>query len=156
MNTLFITQDTGECQLTNKKISTTWRSMIARCYRETHQSYKDYGGRGIKVCPEWLDSSKSFIEWALANGYKQGLTLDRIRNNGNYSPDNCRFATRREQARNRRSNVPIIYEDRIMILTDWITELGISYRAYYYWLHKGLMPAAIIQYFTTKKLRKVA
>jgi hypothetical protein len=79
----------------------TWRSMKARCHNKNATRCERYGGRGIKVCDEWNDYVK-FKEWALANGWTKGLTIDRIDNDGNYEPGNCRFISRIENAKKRR------------------------------------------------------
>lgn len=75
-----------------------------RCYREACRSYARYGGRGITVCEEWRSSPESFCEWALANGWEKGLQLDRVDNNGNYEPGNCRWVTSKVNNRNRSNN----------------------------------------------------
>ena len=79
----------------------TYYNMLQRCYNQKHPQYKDYGGRGITVCPEWKASVEVFYNWAIANGYIKGLTIDRINNNIGYSPDNCRWTTMLEQERNK-------------------------------------------------------
>lgn len=73
-----------------------WASMVKRCENESSSNFKYYGGSGISVCKEWRESPKNFCDWAILNGYKKGLELDRINNNGNYEPSNCRFISHKE------------------------------------------------------------
>ena len=78
------------------KLYNSWMAMRQRCYNKNTKSYQDYGAKGVKVCSEWKDSFKEFKKWAEKNGYKEGLTIDRINSNGNYTPDNCRWLTRKD------------------------------------------------------------
>lgn len=103
-----------------------WRNMIQRCHNPNHHQYCSYGGRGITVCDEWRNDYSCFREWALKNGYVQGLTIDRIDNNGGYSPQNCRWATYKEQNRNKRSNRNITLNGETKCLTEWAEFFGIS------------------------------
>lgn len=79
-----------------KKVYSCWRNMINRCYRVTDTQYHDYGGRGITVCDEWLNSFMLFYNWAKVIGWEDGLQIDRININGNYEPSNCKFITQSE------------------------------------------------------------
>jgi len=86
------------------KLYNIWLRMKSRCNIPTTGNYKYYGARGIRVCEEWQHDYKAFKEWAIANGYKEGLSIDRIDVNGNYSPDNCRWITMAEQQKNKRKS----------------------------------------------------
>jgi len=103
-----------------------WVTMLARCENPNCKWYKGYGGRGITVCDEW-HNPVIFIDWALANGWQKGLSLDRIDNDGNYEPDNCHWVTWKEQARNRRSNRLITFNDKTQTMAEWAEEINISY-----------------------------
>lgn len=90
-----------DIDIKNEPLYDIWSSMKRRC---SNKRYKNYFGRGIKVCEEWIKSFMSFYKWSLENGYKKGLSIDRIDNNGNYEPCNCRWATNKQQQRNKRNN----------------------------------------------------
>lgn len=84
------------------RIYKAWQSMRQRCNNPKDKNYSDYGGRGISVCDEWNKGPEAFVLWALLNGYQDGLSIDRKDVNGNYCPENCRWATATQQARNKR------------------------------------------------------
>jgi hypothetical protein len=102
--------------------------MRLRCYDEKNIAYNRYGGRGITICDEWKNDVKAFYDWAIANGYKNSLTIDRIDNDGNYCPENCRWATFKEQASNRRSNILVTHNGKTQTMKEWANEVGIPYK----------------------------
>lgn len=91
--------------MSGHKLYHVWRSMVNRCHLKTSHAYEWYGARGISVCDEWRFDPRPLIEWLESNGYGPGLQLDRIDNDGDYSPDNCRVVTSCENCRNRRTTV---------------------------------------------------
>ena len=110
------------------RIYNIWASMKSRCYNKNNKKdYKDYGGRGITICDEWLNSFNNFYNWAISNGYEEGLTIDRIDVNGNYEPSNCKWSNVIEQANNRRNNHLIEYKGEAHTIAEWSRILGIEY-----------------------------
>lgn len=113
------------------KLYHIWKNMVERCEKPYHSQYANYGERGISVAKEWRNSPKAFCEWAIANGYEDNLTIDRIDPNGNYEPNNCRWITMGEQQTNKRNNVNITYNGKTQCVAEWARELGlIQHRLY--------------------------
>ena len=131
-------------RMSETRLYECWRDMRNRCYLKTQKNYKNYGGRGIKVCDEWKNDFMSFCDWSLKNGYSDNLTLDRIDVNGNYCPENCRWITRKEQSRNTRRNVFITLNGKTQILSDWIKFARISFQTYYNRKKKGFSDSEIL------------
>lgn len=109
----------------NSSIHTVWGMMMDRCYNDNSTSADRYSQRGIKVCEEWKEDFISFYKWASRNGYKKGLTLDRINNNGDYKPSNCRWVDAQTQANNRRSNVYVKINNIEMTLANACRYVGL-------------------------------
>lgn len=114
-------------KMSKTRLYHTWQGMKKRCNSPDDASYPRYGGRGITVCKEWESSFESFMEWALNNGYADNLTIDRVDNNGNYGPSNCRWTEPKSQARNRRSNIKVRYNGKVMTLIELSEATGLSY-----------------------------
>lgn len=110
----------------HKRIYHIWLDMRQRCFNPRNKAFKNYGARNIIVCEEWNNFS-NFVSWALAHGYTEELTIDRINVNGNYCPENCRWITRKEQALNTRRNRFFTYKGKTQTLMEWAKELGMHY-----------------------------
>lgn len=105
----------------------TWNRMMHRCYNINNQKYPRYGARGITICDEWKNSYDEFYKWSINNGFQLGLSIDRINNDGNYEPSNCRWTTRKQQMRNTSRNRLITYQNETHSLAEWCEILNINY-----------------------------
>ena len=114
--------------LKTHRLYSIYNNMKSRCYNSKLKSYKNYGARGIKICDDWLTDFMNFYNWAIDNGYKEGLTLDRIDVNGNYEPSNCRWTTSKVQCNNTRSNVMITIGNDTKTLSNWCEVYNINYK----------------------------
>lgn len=114
-----------------KALHSVWFSMIDRCYNSKCNGYKNYGGRGVIVCEEWRNDYQKFLDWALANGWEKGLQLDKdIKGNGLlYSPDTCRFVTRKKNCNNTRRNKKYLYNDEYYSLSELSELTGKSWNS---------------------------
>jgi len=121
---------------TNSRLYECWQHMKRRCYNKKMSNYKYYGRRGIKVCKEWRSNFEIFYDWAMKNGYKENLEIDRIDVNGNYEPNNCKWSTRKEQCNNKRNNYYIEYKRQRKTLTEWADILNIKVITLYDRLNK--------------------
>lgn len=123
--------------LTSTRLYKTYRGMINRCYNPNIKGYKDYGGRGIKICDEWLSSFERFAEWSYKNGYKEendrlSQSIDRIDNNGNYEPSNCRWTDSRTQSINKRSTYEVYYNGERTTISEVCELCGITDKSFAY------------------------
>lgn len=105
--------------LTNSRLYSIYNGMKRRCYNKNQPSYKNYGGRGIKICDEWLSNFKTFYDWAMSNGYDDTLSIDRRDIDGNYCPENCEWSTIYKQANNKTTNCKVVAWDETKTLSEW-------------------------------------
>lgn len=129
-------------KMTGSRLYKVWNAMKSRCYYEKSEMFKHYGGRGITVCDEWKNSFISFYDWSIKNGYDENAergqcTIDRIDVNGNYEPNNCRWATIKQQANNTRRNHFIEYNGKTQTVSQWANELGVEPDSIFNRLQKG-------------------
>lgn len=113
---------------TQTRLYSIWSGIKQRCYNKNKIAYEYYGARGIGVCDEWKSDFMAFYVWALKNGYKDDLTIDRIDVNGNYKPNNCRWATIKEQNNNMRNNHWINYKGQKLTMSQFAEKYGIPYQ----------------------------
>lgn len=129
--------------MSGHRLNKIWRMMRQRCYNPNDQAYHNYGAKGVEVCDEWFRFD-NFLEWALTNGYKDGLTLDRIYADKDYQPDNCRWVTKKENtsyaqkgnSHDRKSPV-VEFRGRKQTVAEWARELGITTTALRYRLRSS-------------------
>lgn len=131
-----------------------YTGMKQRCSNKNLPAYKDYGGRGINVCDEWNNSFEPFYDWAIENGYADNLYIDRIDNDGNYSPDNCRWTDMRAQSINRRNTRMVTLNGETKPLIDWCRERGVNYTTAYLRLYKHGWPVEKIFTLPYQERRK--
>jgi len=111
--------------------------MVQRCCNPNNKGFKNYGGRGVSICDEWRNDYQLFHEWALASGYKQGLMIERIDNDAGYSPNNCTFATRLQQNRNRRMCRYVKIDGVVACISEHAERKGINSRKFLDYVNKG-------------------
>ena len=129
-----------------------WKHMRNRCNNKNNEAYHNYGGRGIKVCGEWNDYLV-FKKWAIANGYNDSLTIDRIDVNGDYEPLNCRWVTRKQQNHNQRKNIILTYRGVSKTASQWADDLGMTRSCIYHRIERGWDVKKIIE-TPQRKMRK--
>lgn len=117
----------------NKVLFALWQTIKQRCYNSKRSNYDRYGGRGITVCDEWL-KSENFVRWALNNGYKKGLQLDRIDNSKGYNPDNCHWVTAKQNSQNTRRNVTLTIKGLSNCVSEWARIYNVSPFTIYWWI----------------------
>lgn len=129
----------GDTSINGKRhqLYSIYYGMRTRCNDLNAPEYHNYGGRGIKICEEWLDNYKNFKVWAIHNGYDDNLTLERRDVNGNYSPDNCTWATIKEQNNNKRNTIFVEINGVVKSLSEWADETGINHTSLFYRYNKG-------------------
>lgn len=123
-------------QCKNRRLYGIWSGMRTRCHNKNYHDYQWYGGLGISVCAEW-DNFYEFQDWALKNGYQDNLTLDRKDGDSNYCPENCRWVTRTEQSRNRKSTRWLTYNGETKTLSEWAKIVGLRQQTLNHRINSG-------------------
>ena len=129
----------------NTRLFRVWSNMKTRCYNKNNKSYERWGKRGIYVCDEWKNDFKAFYDWAMQSGYSDELSIDRIDNNGPYSPENCRWVTPLEQANNTRKTRFIEFGGERHSLHEWSRIVGVNVTTLFYRLKRMSIGEALGQ-----------
>lgn len=145
-----ISQKNSKKQKYSKQLYYCYTNMKTRTTNKKQDVCNRYVNRGISICDEWKNDYYSFEKWALENGYKDGLTIERINNNGNYEPNNCRWASKEEQANNRRTNKFLEYNGEMDTMANWSKKLNIPYHNIQKMIQKGKTLQEIKNYYERK------
>ena len=145
-----VRRGTGRYSANERPYASTWQGMIARCHDENNAAFANYGGRGIRVCEEWRASLAAFIR-DLGPPPSPKHTIDRIDNDGNYEPGNCRWATRRDQTQNRRNSIRVKFNGTVMPLADAAQLVGLSYEQARYQVATGRLFEALPRTVSPRK-----
>lgn len=141
--------------LSKTRLYKIFQYMKQRCYNPKKKEYKNYGGRGITICEEWLNDFINFYNWAICNDYNDDLTIDRIDVNKNYCPENCRWITKTLQNKNTRYTDKIKEGNEVLSLNDWVKKHKISKSTIYHYMQKGMTKEQAINFIKDKEINYV-
>ena len=113
-------------KMSKSRLYNIWKEILQRTTNEKNKNYRYYGGRGIGICNEWRENFETFAKWSNENGYSPNMTIERRDNSKGYQPDNCYWATMKEQSRNKRSNHWLTYRGKTKTITDWAEDIGMK------------------------------
>ncbi len=136
--------------LSHTRIDNIYKNMISRCYYSKNSRYERYGKRGIKVCDEWKNDKTLFFEWAFNNGYSENLSLDRIDTDGDYSPNNCRWADVLTQQNNKSTNHNITVNNETHSLAEWERRLNLTAGTLWNKLNRGMSEEELIAWMFSR------
>lgn len=139
---------------TDSRLYYIWENMKKRCYKTNADRFRNYGARGITVCEEWKDSYLNFYNWAHNNGYAEDLTIERIDINGNYEPNNCTWATREEQAKNRTTNKWVVIDGKEHSPLELEKMYGIPVKTIYARIARGDKGEAVVRPLGVRQFKK--
>jgi hypothetical protein len=135
------------------RLNNIWFNMKQRCYNSKNPNYADYGGRGIKICDEWLNDFLNFYNWSIENGHSDELSIERINVNGDYDKHNCKWATDLEQANNKRNNVYITINNVTRTAAQWEKDSGINKSTFRNRIRRGLQGEELLSINRSKNIK---